>query len=353
MDTPKPMIGGGIDNIEKSERIIDWVDTILTELVADTAAKIDHLQQGITFANGHIIKKSQERIKKEQQRIGRVITKLQKTVDYGNLSLGTTIPMGQPEVEQLMGDIPPSDVETNGGTLPSQPGVQPPALPLPSPDGCTPGSTYIDPDTCIIYRCNQIGVYEPIGLDSQCLLNKEEKGNPKGPPSPPPQPPQPPLPPDNQPSCPVKADWANRYYAGLQQIDQPNQDVMFTGRLYSPDVSWELSSNRYPYVRNEQSFVAERIDPNTDDGTLCRDQITTVVSIPYQRNQIEDISIYTEEGENYVRSLWRDPRQSVYSMKDYPTYESFVTSRSILSDSSGESSELGYVVFGIEQTSKV
>jgi len=301
METPKPIIVGSLDNIDKAMKIVDWADDILVEFTADTAAKLDHLQQGLTLAGGTILKRVGDKIKKEQQRIGRIINKTQKALDYNQLAIGSTVTADTSQVESVIDSAPVADIIPESGT----PVVNVPSTPSLSgsggtdgttpPNNCTPGDQYIDPTDCSIYQCDGTGKWIKVGVDPNCMKDKGNNGtgdgnngNGNGVNT-------------NQNQCSILGTWANEYYALTYEWESQWYNQMGKSIQFSPDIVTQMKFDRRRYTLSTLDFNAKLEAMPSPGEQDCFEQVNTVVSIPYQRNSPDRISIYTDEGQNMIR----------------------------------------------------
>lgn len=343
-DFEPPPINDLVDTIEKCERLITYIDYEIVDLADGIAGNIDAYQQNIALLTGNSIIGVGKEIKKIQQKIGREIAKLQKKLDFAGYQLNTDNPEQERRIEELQA-IPPDDfADINSGTNPT-------IIPLgdkpsgdtdkPIGDGFNPpignNTTWIDPNTCVIWLRDGEGNETPIGMDQACLDAKK---------------PKPPEPPNgngnnNQLCTGTDSFYPNRHQ---QYIDvwwgDYNDRIATMGRMitYNPDVYGAIESQKRFYKINQLDSTSYPADVNDLANITCADPINTVINIPYQRNSIEAISIYTQEGENLVRERFRGTKP-LYSIMNYNTIESYYNSMGLPNIGNHRDLDLGFISF--------
>ena len=299
-DDPVP-VSGDITTIEQVERLITYIDYELEDLSLGIAASFDQIQQAITVPIGMLIGEIGKRLKRDLQKVGRQLAKLQQQIDFDAYKINKSNQQELEQIESIQVDPAGNIDDINIGTVPevfTTPDLTTgdPNDPIPA---CTENQTRINDATCEVEICRG-GQWFPTGLfNQQCIDNKNNNGNGD---------PDPTDPNTTQDLCVGTAGTPNPqlFRANYYDVLYPQlgtNSTKNTSLVYSPDITNALYYNYKLIHSSRKSGVAysDLSDRNNDftGDLLCPTQYT--VTIPYRRNTVDNISPYTEEGENYIR----------------------------------------------------
>jgi hypothetical protein len=308
-------VNGNITDIDQVARIQDYIDDVILRSIVGGAATIDKVQQAHTLIYGTAFSNVGKRLKSILQSNGRVISRIQRSVDAAS---GTTLNLpdsSQLSVESIASSAPIAldDVNT-GNQVATFASGSPAALPPPTPnynvgDPCQPGFTYINPVTCEVYKCSPAGTIYVAGLDPTCLgLN-----NPP-PPPPPPPPPQPPH------SC-------NEF--GIGGITSNYVDICNWPLSYNNEITFSKSTldflestsdvnrkSHINYYSNSAWVDTDRFGNTFGTSELQYPNNQVTINIPMRRSLDGTSPIYSDDG------FWEVHNKFAYNSteNEYPRY---------------------------------
>lgn len=304
------------DSIDQVDRVMNYVDNKILDLLGLIAGKLDIVDRGITLTLGSIMKSIGTKVKKDLSNNSRMIARVTKKLDEG-MPYETSILSPSQAVAE--GVISSSPIDTNDigidSFIPSP--RDNPFIPDPQPNPIDP----IDPGT---------NPPEP---------PPEPKPEPK--PEPPTEPPvNPPTNPPTTPTNPPSYDVCSIHGAGepllgfgtLPQLFCGSGNLTYTNvcgtlqtwstNTISGDMarwlSWAFKSKDcFQYEPYTSTFYNRQLFLNNGNSTTV--DVAYSISIPYQRNTIENLSPYTDEGEN---ALWERYNQDTM-YRNIATYGSY------------------------------
>lgn len=180
-------VTGEITDIHQIERIQEYIDNKILDSLGWLADSFDKVQQGITLAVGVNRKKISDRIKKQLQATGRLITKYQKLID----SVIVQSPKVDTATKQLVdianNDVPLEISDINSGQLSlpntldgTSPAINPGIPVVPTNPVTTVPVIRTNPDTCEIERLTADGTWVGTGAYNQACLNGKIGTGPGG-----------------------------------------------------------------------------------------------------------------------------------------------------------------------------
>lgn len=320
------------DSIDQVDRVMNYVDNKILDLLGLIAGKLDIVDRGITLTLGSIMKSIGTKVKKDlsnnSRMIARVTKKIEENLPYESVQL-------TPVQAVTEGIIASSPIDTADIGIDSYiPTVlNNPYIPDPQPNPDDP----IDPGT---------NPPEP---------PPEPKPEPK--PEPPTEPPvnpptNPPTNPFEPPTNPNNPLYPTCGFLGLPPLGglpyifpAYNTGTNIAGKiqaqteLYLPSGTGEwlykAFTNRACLDYTAETSTFHKGIEFLDGFAPQQKSVPWVVNVPYQRNNIENISPWSEEGENLLQETYN--KDSLYQLTGtYASYnemiENYAVSTTFTSD---------------------
>lgn len=320
------------DSIDQVDRVMNYVDNKILDLLGLIAGKLDIVDRGVTLTLGSIMKSIGNKAKKDlsanSRKIARLTKKLQEVLPYE----GELLNPEQAVIEGITASSP-NDISDIGIDSFLQPIPNNPYIPDPEP----PNNEPVDPGTN--------PPYQPPG-------NKPNP-NPEPPTKPPVEPPvNPPVNPFDPPLSPNDPLYPMCGYLGLPPLG--GLPYVFPAYQTGTNIAGKIQAQTELYLPSStgewlyKAFTNRAcLDYTAETSTFHKGiefldgfapqqkSVPWVVNVPYQRNNIENISPWTDEGENILQETYN--KDSLYQLTaTYASYNEMIENYNISSTFSSE-----------------
>lgn len=293
----EPTYSGNINSIEQVDRIMNHVDNKILDLLGHIANSLDSVTVGINLTLGTILKNVSTKVKQKLANNSRIIAKITKKIQESLPYPEDNHTPIQSSVSYLTDNAPVDINDVNQESF----------IPTPIPEG-TPFECTVDKANCTVTCNDEFGnpVVTPI---PNCTPSpsKPPVEPPVEPPTNPPLPPQPPIyicggslgEPQLGfgllPTCGTATPENTRIICGTIQTYSNNT---ISGD-FAAWLKWAFKSKDcFTYNANNSTFYNR--SALTGHGNISDSEVSYSINVPYQRNTVDRISPYTEEGENLL-----------------------------------------------------